>query len=216
MRRTMPPESSVRKAFTCILHGFDRDGHRVAGSRLGSRIALLALVLGTSVACTTSSLAQILPSQAPEPAMSDVARAREALEERSFALLFDVLAKTERVAAFSFDKPCFKCKDSDLAVKDILPHITPLPLSEERAAEIRRLLARKNSFVPFFIKSCLPQRLAMPSGFVLYQASAVSILLIFPECQLARLVLETESPPYFFNVDPIYKERPDVLQAQPK
>ena len=216
MRRMMPPESSVRKAFTCILHRFNCDGNRVAGSRLGSRIALLALVLGTSVACTTGSFAQVLPSQTPEPAMSVAAGAREALEERSFALLVDVLAKTKRVTAFTFDKPCFKCKDSDLTVKDILPHITSLPLSEERAAETRRLLARKNSFVPFFIKSCLPQRLAMPSGFVLYQAGAVSIFLIFPECQMARLVLETESPPYFFNLDPIYKERPDVLLAHPK
>lgn len=209
-------DSCAQTAFIFIPPGLKSDRYGIANSRFWWKLTVLELVLGTLVACAAGPPPQALPLHSPELAMSAVPRAREAVEERSFSLLFNVLAETERIASFRFDRPCFKCKDSTLVVGDILPFITPVALSDERAAETRRLLAKKDSFVPVFIKSCTPQRLAMPSGFVLYQSGAVSVFLVFPECQTARLVLESDSPPYFFNVDPIYKEHPRFLEAQPR
>jgi len=211
-------DNSTWKVFIVIPQCLSGGNFVTPSRRLWSRSALLMLMLmlNTLFACSTGTLAQVCPGQAPEIGTYAAAHSREALEEHSFALLMNILEKTESVATFRFDRPCFKCKDISLEVKDILPFLNLVTLSKGRAAETKRLLASKDSFVPFVIKSCIPQRLTMPAGFILYQSGAVSIFLVFPECQMARLVLETESPPYFFNVDPIYHEHPDFLQDQPK
>jgi hypothetical protein len=86
----------------------------------------------------------------------------------------------------------------------------PVPLSEERAAAVKKLLSQEDSFILSLAKSC--PILAATEGLVLYQPGAVSIFLVYPNCQAARLILETESPAYVFNVDPIISTLTSVLE----
>lgn len=171
--------------------------------------ALFALVLSALVACVPSTIAQVAPAAEPSAAQE----AFSARERRAFSLLSDFLAKTERIAAFRLDKGCFKCNDRTLEVRDILPSIVPIALDGEPSAEARRLLGSKDSFATGVIKPCNPLQLRKAEGLILYQSAAVALFVVFPECQTARLVMETEIPPYFFNVGLIYSHLTS-LQAQ--
>jgi hypothetical protein len=173
----------------------------MALSWLRSRIALVTLMLCTCVACTTGTLAQAPP--APEPAIP-TSPEPDSLAALSFKLLTDILARTERIATFRFDKPCFQCRVRNLTVKDVVGSITPVPLDPNHVASIRKLLAREDSFILSLAKSCPP--LFATEGLILYQSGTAAIFLIYPNCQVARLILETETAPYLFNIDPIYSQ----------
>lgn len=182
----------------------------MATTWIRSRIALVALVLSASLACATGTFGQVPPEKMSGQATSiDL----NSLPARSFRLLSDVLARTERVATFRFDRPCFECRVRSLTVKDIITSIVPVPLSEERAASVKKLLSQEDSFILSLAKSC--PALYATEGLVLYQPGAVAIFLVYPTCQAARLILEKESPPYLFNVDPIYSYL-TLLQQQPR
>lgn len=164
------------------------------------RLRFVLVVLAQCVAaCTTSTLAQVPPepTSVQTPSLDP-----DSLPVRSFRLLSDVLARTERIATFRFGKPCFECRVRSLTVKDVLPSIKPAPLSEEQAAAVKKILAQEDSFILSLAKSC--PSLFATEGLVLYQPGAVSVFLVYPNCQTARLILETENPAYLFNIDPIY------------
>src|SRR5438132_1676042 len=62
------------------------------------------------------------------------------------ALLSEVLGRTDRIAAFHFESPCFECRVADLTVKDILEKIKPQLLPEQQSAAIRNLLSDPGRF----------------------------------------------------------------------
>lgn len=127
------------------------------------------------------------------------------LKANAFRSLRQAVKQAERIAFVRFDPPCFSCRTLSPNVDDILRTVEPRPLEPARAAAIKALLESELTFNP--IKNpppCVP--LYAAAGLVFYLRDVTAILVIYPDCNAARLVQPQASTPYFFDIEPFYKE----------
>ena len=166
-----------------------------------SMVLLLGLVHCASVSCAPTALAQ-LPLDKSTKGVSE--ESPDLLPTRSFTLLSQVLSKTDKVATFHFEKPCFECRVLSLTAQDVLTRIQPKLLDRDQTVVAKKLLSDQGSYILALAKSC--PSISATDGFVLYQPDSIAVLLLYSNCKTARLVLESGGTSYFFNLDPVYSE----------
>lgn len=135
------------------------------------------------------------------------------LATQTFADLRELLGRTERMSAFAFDPPCFECRVLELRTADLLPRIRPRLLDARQVEKVKTLLTREELLELGVAKPC-PSVLA-DWGLVFHLRDRDAILLIYPGCMTARLVLEQEIKSYLFNVDRIYANLMRLTEASP-
>ena len=135
--------------------------------------------------------------------LSSNSSARAAATSRDieqFHRLSQVTADAREIALLEFARPCWYCRQKKLRIEEVLELAASRPLTEEELTYTKSVLQNPASFVFGPAKACGP---FLPEFGLSFKLKKVPfVLLVSRSCQTARLIMEPDRVPYFFNVDP--------------